>query len=121
MKVLLSIKPQFADEIFNGKKKFEFRRKIFKRNDVSKIVVYASAPISKVIGEFDIEYILSDTPKKIWNKTHKFSGISEEYFNEYFRDRDTAFAIKVKKFKRYCKPKALPFAPPQSFRYIESL
>ena len=53
MKVILSIKPEFANKIFNGTKKFEFRRTLFKKKEVKKIVVYASAPISKVIGEFE--------------------------------------------------------------------
>jgi predicted transcriptional regulator len=30
MKVLLSIKPQFAEMIFSGTKKYEFRRSVFK-------------------------------------------------------------------------------------------
>ena len=30
MKVLLSIKPEFAEKIFNGTKKYEFRKSIFK-------------------------------------------------------------------------------------------
>ena len=30
MKILLSIKPEFAEKIFSGSKKYEFRRRIFK-------------------------------------------------------------------------------------------
>ena len=54
MKVILSIKPEFANKIFNGTKKFEFRRTLFKNKEIKMIIVYASAPISKVIGEFEI-------------------------------------------------------------------
>ena len=39
MTVLLSIKPEFAEKIFNGTKKFEFRKSIFKNTDVKKVVV----------------------------------------------------------------------------------
>lgn len=31
MKVLLSIKPEFANKIFEGTKRFEFRKSIFKK------------------------------------------------------------------------------------------
>jgi predicted transcriptional regulator len=48
--VLLSIKPEFADKIFCGLKRYEFRKVLFKNRNVKKIVVYASAPIRKVIG-----------------------------------------------------------------------
>ena len=48
MKILLSIKPTFVEEIFKGDKKFEFRRTIFKRKDIKKVVVYATKPIGKI-------------------------------------------------------------------------
>jgi len=31
MKALLSIKPEFVEEIIEGRKKFEYRKKVFKR------------------------------------------------------------------------------------------
>ena len=41
MKVLLSIKPEFVQEIFTGKKKYEYRKAIFTRS-VDKVVVYST-------------------------------------------------------------------------------
>ena len=58
--VLLSIKPEFAKKIFAGTKKFEFRKSIFKYQNINKIIVYASSPVKKVIGEFLIDKILID-------------------------------------------------------------
>jgi len=43
--VLLSVKPEYAEKILDGKKKYEFRRAIFKRNDIEKIYIYSSSPI----------------------------------------------------------------------------
>jgi predicted transcriptional regulator len=71
MKVLLSIKPEFAYKIFEGTKKFEFRKAIFKNSKIKSVVVYASSPVQKVIGEFEIDEILNDEPNKLWEKTHK--------------------------------------------------
>lgn len=122
MKVLLSIKPEFAEKIFNGTKKFEFRRSIFKNQSIKKIVVYASSPTQKVIGEFEIDHILSLHPETLWEKTRQFSGITEDYFFEYFGDKQIGHAIKVKNIKRYKKPLCLRenfnAAPPQSFLYL---
>ena len=42
MKVLMSIKPLYAEQILQGKKKYEYRRRIFKRSDVSSLVIYES-------------------------------------------------------------------------------
>jgi predicted transcriptional regulator len=122
MKVLLSIKPQFAIKIFDGTKKFEFRKSIFKNSNINTVVVYASSPMQKVIGEFTIDEIMEESPDALWEKTKKHSGITKEFFDEYFFNRDRAFAIKVKEANRYQQPLDLidfdlSFAP-QSFVYI---
>ena len=122
MKVLLSIKPEYANKIFDGSKKFEFRRSVFKNSNVNKIVVYASAPISRVIGEFDIEEVIYNDLEILWKETRKFSGITKEFYDSYFVGKDHGFAIKVKSTKRYKKDldirERFGIAPPQSFAYI---
>lgn len=124
MKVLFSIHPEHANNILAGTKKFEFRRKIFARNDVKTVVIYATSPVCRIIGEFDIEEILHDEPKKIWNATKKNAGIDSDYFDTYFDGRDKAFALKVKSSRRYKTPIEMkdifPDSPmaPQSFRYM---
>jgi len=122
MRVLLSIKPEFAFKIFDGTKKFEFRKSIFKNKDVKTVVVYASSPVQQVIGEFEIEKILNLELDVLWNLTQDFSGISEDFFYEYFADKELGYAIKIKKAKKYSKPKNLReefnLFPPQSFAYL---
>ena len=54
MKVLLSIKPEFVQEIFTGKKKYEYRKAIFTRS-VDKVVVYSTKPVGMIVGEFTVE------------------------------------------------------------------
>ena len=121
--VLLSIKPEFAHKIFEGSKKFEFRKQVCKDTSVKKVIVYSSSPEQKVIGEFEIEAILSDTPDNIWIQTKLYSGISQEFYNEYFKGRDNAYAIKVASTKKYRKEKSLADynvqSAPQSFAYVE--
>src|SRR6266487_4804750 len=101
MKVVLSIKPEFAIKIFNGTKKYEFRRVIFKNQEVKKVLVYASSPVQKVIGEFEIEHILKHDLGTLWNLTKDHSGITSEYFFQYFGEKKQGFAIKIKNTKRY--------------------
>ena len=120
--VLLSIKPEFAEKIFDGSKKFEFRKAIFKDTEVQKVVVYASSPVKKVIGEFSIADILNDDVETIWNETARYSGITHDFYLSYFSNRDKAYAIKIGKTKRYRQARNLSdynlsFAP-QSFAYI---
>ncbi|MBP6904408.1 MAG: ASCH domain-containing protein [Bacilli bacterium] len=123
MKVLLSIKPEYAEKIFEGTKKYEFRRSVFKNRNVKTVVVYASSPVQKVIGEFDIEHIINDDLHRLWSITKEFSGISKDYFFEYFNNKEKGYAIKIKKTRRYDKLLSLKndfnAKPPQSFMYLE--
>lgn len=122
MRVLLSIKPEYAFKIFDGTKKFEFRKIRFKKPNIKTVVVYASSPVQKVIGEFEIEDILSFDPKSIWDITEKYSGITESFFYEYFANRDIAHAIKIKNTTIYSKPLSIKedfnAFPPQSYLYL---
>ncbi len=77
MKVLLSIKPEYAEKIFSGEKKYEFRKIGFKNRFIRTVVVYATMPVGKIIGEFGIKQILKDNPEQIWQKTKKYSGIKD--------------------------------------------
>ncbi|MFT4203062.1 MAG: ASCH domain-containing protein [Chitinophagaceae bacterium] len=122
MKVVLSIKPEFAHKIFEGTKKFEFRKSIFKNKNVKTVIVYASSPLQQVIGEFEIEKILSYDLDTLWDLTQDFSGITQDFFYDYFSDKEIGYAIKIKKTKKYRTPKCLRedfnLFPPQSFAYL---
>lgn len=124
MKVLLSIKPKYADLIFEGTKKFEFRRTIFKNENIRTIIVYASSPVQKVIGEFEIETILNTNLSLLWKQTKEHAGIDKQYFLEYFINKEKGYAIKIKKTKKYRKPLCLRedfnLLPPQSFLYLNN-
>ncbi|WP_159281486.1 ASCH domain-containing protein [Rahnella variigena] len=123
MKVLLSIKPEFAERILDGEKRFEFRKSIFRKENIDTVVIYATMPVGKVIGEFEIGEIISSEPCELWKTTKKYAGISRGFFDSYFSERDIGFAIGVKNPIRYDTPlhldDYLPGAtPPQSFRYV---
>jgi len=123
MKVLLSVKPEFANKIFEGVKRFEFRRTIFKEK-VNTVLVYASSPTKKVIGEFEIDEIINDSLDNLWRRTKKYAGIGKEYFYTYFADKEHGYAIKIKKITKYNRPlcikKDLKLTPPQSFVYVSN-
>jgi len=124
MKVVLSIKPEFANKIFEGTKKYEFRRTIFKNPEIKKVIVYVSAPVQKIIGEFEIERIINCDLDTLWNKTKKYSGITKDYFFEYFGNKEHGYAIKIKNTTLYKTPKCIRedfnLLPPQSFLYLAS-
>ena len=119
MKVVLSIKPKFVESIIKGNKKYEYRKAIFKKN-VDTVVIYKTTPFCKIIGEFEIDGILYDTPENIWQITQEFAGITQDYFDKYFYNRKIAYAIKIGNIKQYeLEPKDIikQFKAPQSFMY----
>jgi predicted transcriptional regulator len=121
--VLLSIKPKFAEAILEGTKTFEFRRAVFRRHTVRKIVIYASSPVSRVIGEFMIDGILALEPRKLWAATAKGAGVDRKFFDCYFSGCKIGFALRVHRPQRYAKPLRLEEhfglpRPPQSFCYL---
>lgn len=124
MNVILSIKPRFCESIFEGVKRYEYRKAIFRRSDIDKVYVYASKPICKVIGYFTLDNILYDTPSKIWVFTHKYGGVSKQFFDEYFDGHGKAYAIGIRKAIRFTAPidpKSIidSFHAPQTFIYTD--
>ncbi len=126
MEVILSIKPEFAQRIFNGTKKYEFRKRIFQKPNVDKIIVYATSPVKKLVGYFIIDEIFKNSPEKLWELSKEDAGISKEKYFTYFREKELAFAIKIKKtvqFRPDVPPKRLipNLYHPQSFCYSDVL
>lgn len=123
MKIILSIKPKYVKEIFEGSKLYEYRKIIFKQK-VDTVIIYASSPVCMVVGEFSIDKIISGSPENLWSMTRYNSGVEKPSFDAYFSNKDIAYAIKIAKVKKYprpCKLSALcpNSRPPQSFMYFK--
>lgn len=120
-KILLSIKPEHVENILSGTKLYEFR-KIKCKEKIDKIVIYATYPVMKIVGEADVIDVIVSTPDEVWDKTAEFSGISKGFFDSYFSNKDKAIAFHLSNVKKYKKPRTLSEygikAAPQSFIYI---
>lgn len=123
MKILLSIKPEYAEKILDGTKRFEFRRRVHAHPEVESVIIYATMPVGRVIGEFSIERIHSAPPSVIWDLTRLHSGITRNFYRRYFSGRKIAHAIEIRDVKRYEEPQPLKnYLPsgvaPQSYAYV---
>ena len=120
--MLLSINPQYVQSILQGEKLYEYR-KFRCRNDVDKIIIYATAPWKQVIAEAEIAYIVEDEVLNVWNKTKDYSGISYKFFRDYYRGKKKAVAYRLKNLLVYDTPLTLEdigvSCAPQSYRYID--
>lgn len=123
-KVLMPIKPKYANQILDGTKKFEYRKSKIRKETVRSVIIYATVPVKKVIGEAEIVDIIEDTPENIQNQTLEHSGISKEDYDKYFKGKDTAVAYVLGNTKKYNKEKSLAKFDicyyPQSYVYVSS-
>ena len=120
--ILLSIKPEYANKIFDGQKHYEYRKRIPKK-EVSKIVVYSSAPEQAVIGEIKVIKTLKMKPTTLWNSTKANAGISRSKYRKYFSGCTMAYAFVIGSFEKYPTSKSLADyniqSAPQSFVYLD--
>lgn len=124
MNVLLSIKPKYAAAIIEGRKSFEFRKSIFKCHSVERVYLYATKPVSKVVGSFKVGEIIRKDPKLLWEELGQLSGVSSLDFFKYFSDSDIGYAIQIKDLEVFLTPInpslfIAGFLPPRSFKYID--
>ena len=120
--ILLSINPEYVEEILNETKKFEFRKRLANKS-VNLILIYATLPIKKIVGEVQVIDTISASPSALWETAKKKAGISRKKFREYFKGCKTAHAYCLGEVTRYASPKEITEfninQPPQSFVYIE--
>ena len=125
MNVLLSIRPAYVDRIISGEKKYEFRKTEFKNRDgLNRIYIYSTSPVKKIIGSFKIGFLISGTPKSIWEECQDLAGIDETDFFDYFENNDKAVAISIEDLQIFENPidpftEFNNFKAPQSFYYIK--
>lgn len=117
------MKPEFAHRILEGTKRYEYRRRVFMK-PVETVVVYASSPHRRIVGEMKVAGIHSAPPSTIWRRTRATSGIPYSYFRDYFGGRVEAHAIEVASVTAYEEPvdpyRLFPrFVPPQSYVYLD--
>ncbi len=119
---IFAIKPKYVEKIFSGEKRFEFRTTVCKQQ-INKMIIYETSPVSKIMGEVSVSQILKDTPENIWQNTKEYAGIDYDSFMNYFKDRKFAFAYVLENPIKYENPKFLSEynikAVPQSFIYLK--
>lgn len=121
---LMAIHERYADAIMEGVKRVEFRKRRL-ADDIATVGVwvYATSPVSKVIGHFSVDEIVQGNPHDIWERFGAVGVIDRDAFFAYYDGAHTAVAIVVKNAERLPAPVALDEikprpAVPQSFAYL---
>ena len=127
--LLISVKPQFAKKIFNGEKTVELRKSApRKANKDSILLIYVTSPVKELWGVCKIDEIVSNNPLDLWNEIGDKTGISKKEYNDYYKESNNAYGIKLKNIKNFLEnpiklallKDLIPgFAPPQTYRYLD--
>ena len=123
--LLMSIKTKYANQIFSGTKKFEFRRKsIGDKNCNKKIYIYSSEEDKSIIGYIIVDKILKGTLDFILKTT---DYVDNQDIIDYFSGCKECFAFHISNYYKFLKPIKLEdirvsykkFVIPQFYRYVK--
>lgn len=119
--ILISIKPEYVEKIFDGTKKYEYRRCLANKA-VDKMIIYCTAPVKAVVGEVKVVGTISDLPGKLWLQTKEHAGISKKKYFDYFGGKNANCYVLGDCIK-YNQPRKLEDfgakVAPQSWLYVK--
>ncbi len=122
--LLMSIHTKYANDIFNGKKKYEYRKSTIGDNNLNKkIYVYSSGIDKAIIGYIIVDKVLCGDVKYIIEKTNPKDNISD-----YYRGALKAYALHIKLYCKFKNPITLSYlrkidkniSLPQYYKYIKA-
>jgi predicted transcriptional regulator len=126
--LFLSLKPQYAEMLLDGRKTVELRRVKPAAACGAVVLLYASSPTKTLVGRAEVEGIEADSRNEIWRRHGPQTGITRTEFDEYFAGSEQAVAIRLRQIHRLQRPRPLAdlrhrlsgFRPPQSYRYLDA-
>lgn len=121
--IILSIHSSFADKIYSGEKRFEYRKRLAS-SSVDYVVLYETKPVAAITGFVEVVGKLSGSKRELWNATKRDAGITRAFFYDYFSEsKRNACAYHLGKVFKTNNPISLSeiglSSAPQSFRYID--
>lgn len=121
--IIISMAPKSAEALFDNPEKNVVFYKVTPANKVLRVIVYATAPVKKVVGEFDLQEIKIAATSTIWRNFSKASVISKKEYDAYYEGKDKAHAMISKKTYKYRNPKDLKeynmTKGPSGFQYLK--
>ena len=122
--IILPISPIYVEKILNGQKKYEFRKKLAKK-EVKKIYIYATTPVKKIVGEVEVKSKIVLPKEQLWIIAAERAGVTKEFYSKYFEKQNEACAYElgdVLKYNEGIMLKELGIkSVPQAFVYSSEL
>lgn len=99
----MSIKPQYAYQIFRGTKRYELRKCVGGEIvEGSIVVVYVSGSVRAIVGEFRVGRVVKGSPENVWSKvaSDATAGVKSDAW-QYIRGSSRAMALEVLEPRMY--------------------
>ena len=123
--LIMSIKTKYANKIFSGIKRFEYRTKSISENNLNKYcLIYSSEVDRSIIGYVIFDYIIEGNFEYLVKNTNPENPLG---LKKYLAGREKGYALHVKEHKKFDQPIKLEllksinkkFNIPQYYRYIK--
>lgn len=123
---LLSVRPRFALALLDGSKTVEIRRRRAHIVDGAVCLLYASSPVSAIVGAITVQSTDTGEAHILWQRWGDRTGLSRYEYDSYLDGRSHACAIVLAAAVSFPRPIALaelrqrhrPFVTPQSYRFL---
>jgi predicted transcriptional regulator len=130
--LLISVKPEYANKIFEEQtKQVELRRVRTRVKAGDVVVIYASSPQKTFLGFSEVKFVTEKEAskkelKEFWEQVKDCAGINRKEFYKYYEGASVAIGIFLMNTKKFEKPIELDYLqqklsylrPPQSYRYL---
>jgi len=125
--VLISVRPQFSQQIVRGEKTVELRKKVPANLSGKKVFIYSTCPDARIIGFFEAKEVESLPILELWERVQAYAGIAKKDFLDYYAEKEEGYAIFFHEFVELENPITLEalrernpgFVPPQNYHYID--
>lgn len=124
--ILISLNFRHAENILNGHKHVELRRRNMHVSPGTMVWMYAKLPVGSIVGHAKVKAVDSSTPSQLWRRYGTVSGLSKCEFFEYFSGVNRGVALVLREKTRLKYPLTLEslrrvdegFHPPQFFARV---
>lgn len=125
--VLLSIRPQYARAIIEGRKSVEVRRQSVRAEPGARLVLYATSPLQAIVATASLGSTVRCTAQEAWRYHGDALALDRQELDDYLQGGIGSF-MTLGDIRELPCPLSLDdlrrdqdFRPPRSYRFVSSL
>lgn len=129
---IMAIHPRHVKSILQGVKYWEYRKSSMIGLMEGDVYIYATSPLSKIVGRIRIGGEYSGPKENVWEFTRAESGIDGNEFKDYFQDYWMAYAARItyiklikgptlQEIRQKCMFAYNTWQPPQTWTYMNGM